>query len=151
MKAASQLQRDQTLLPGQNTLPSSTIISDDLLVMELSSSSPLIRLIKLQISSPSPWDRRVFVSCGISLWVGDSVVIPVDTRRKCYATHCLSFTCLLSLRFQGGGENILNDFQIYFETHFLLLETLLDRNKLTAHFPVKPNSRSEFYKSNISE
>ena len=30
----------------------------------------------------------------------------------------------------------------------MLLETLLDRNKLTAHFPVKPNSRSEFYKSN---
>ena len=41
-------------------------------------------------------------------------------------------------------ENIPNEFQIYFETHFLLLETLLDRNKLTAHFPVKPDSRSEF-------
>ena len=41
-------------------------------------------------------------------------------------------------------ENISNEFQIYFETHFLLLENLLDRNKLTAHFPVKPNSRSEF-------
>ena len=41
-------------------------------------------------------------------------------------------------------ENISNEFQIYFETHFLLLETLLDRNKLTAHFFVKPNSRSEF-------
>ena len=41
-------------------------------------------------------------------------------------------------------ENISNEFQIFFETHFLLLETLLDRNKLTAHFPVKPNSRSEF-------
>ena len=45
---------------------------------------------------------------------------------------------------RGECENILNEFQIYFETHFLLLETFLDRNMLTAHFPVKPNSRSEF-------
>ena len=29
-------------------------------------------------------------------------------------------------------ENISNEFQIYFETHFLLLETLLDRNKLNS-------------------
>ena len=41
-------------------------------------------------------------------------------------------------------ENISNEFQIYFETHFLLLETLLDRNNLTAHFLVKTNSRSEY-------
>ena len=129
-------------------MPSSTIISNNLLVMELSSSSPLIRLRKLQISSPGPWGRRLSASCGISLWVGDSVGIPVGTRRKFYATHCLSFPCLLSLRFQGECKNISNDFQIYFETHFLLLETLLDRNKLTAHFLVKPNSRSELYKSN---
>ena len=47
---------------------------------------------------------------------------------------CLCYDC----------ENISNEFQIYFETHFLLLETLLDRNKSTAHFPVKPSSRSEF-------
>ena len=51
----------------------------------------------------------------------------------------------------GGGENISNEFQIYFETHFLLLETLLDRNKLTDHFLVKPNSRSELYKSNSNQ
>ena len=144
MKAASQLQRAQSLVSGKSTFPSSTIISDDLLVMELSSSSPLIRLSKLQISSPSPWERRVSVYCGISLWVGDSIEVPEVTQRKCYATHYLSFPCLLSLRFQGGCENISNKFQIYFETHFLLLETLLDRNKLTAHFPVKPNLRSEF-------
>ena len=144
MKSASQLQRAQSLIPGQSTFPSSTIISDDLLVMELSSLSPLIRLRKLQISSPSPWERRVSVSCGISLWVGDSVRIPVGTQHKCYATHCLSFPCLLSLRFQGECENISNEFQIYFETHVLLLETLLDRNKLTAHFLVKTNSRSEY-------
>ena len=41
-------------------------------------------------------------------------------------------------------ENISNEFQIYFETHFLLLETLLDRNKLTDHFLVKINSQSEY-------
>ena len=144
MKAASQLQRAQSLLPGKITLPSITIISDDLLVMELSSSSPLMRLSKFQISSPSPWEKRVSVYCGISLWVGDSIGIPVVTRRKCYATHYLSFPCLLSLRFQGECENISNEFQIYFETQCLLLETLLDRNKLTAHFPVKPNFQSEF-------
>ena len=144
MKSTSKLQRAQSLFPGQSTLSSSTIISDDFLVMELSSSSPLIRLIKLQISSPSPWERRVSVSCGISLWVGNSIGIPVGTRRKCYATHYLSFSCLLSLRFQGECENVSNEFQIYFETHFLLLETLQDKNKLTVHFPVKPNSRSEF-------
>ena len=144
MKSASQLQRAQSLLHGQSTLPSSTIISDDFLVMELSPSSPLIRLRKLQISSPSPWERRVSVSCGISLWVGDSIGIPVGTRHKCYATHYLSFSCLLSLRFQGECDNISNEFQIYFESHFLLLETLLDRNKLTAHFLVKTNSRSEY-------
>ena len=45
---------------------------------------------------------------------------------------------------QGECENISNEFQIYFETHFLLLETLLDRNNLTAHFLVKTNSRSEY-------
>ena len=32
----------------------------------------------------------------------------------------------------GECENISNEFQIYFETHFLLLETLLDRNKLNS-------------------
>ena len=79
MKAASQLQRSQNLLPRQSTLPSSTIISDDLLVMELASSSPLIRLSKLQISSPSPWERIVSVSCGISLWVGDILGIPIGS------------------------------------------------------------------------
>ena len=68
----------------------------------------------------------------------------------CYAIHYLSFTCLLSLQFQGECENILNEFQIYFETHFWLLETLLDRNKLTVNFLVKTNSRSEYYKSNIN-
>ena len=134
MKAASQFQRAQNLLPGQSTLPSSTIIYEDLLGMELSSSSPLIRLSKLQISSPSPWEKRVSVYCGINLWVNDSIGIPVATLRKCYATHCLFFTCLLSLWFQGECDNILNEFQIYFDTHFFLLETLLDRNKLTAHF-----------------
>ena len=144
MKAASQLQRAQSLLPGQSTLPSSTIISDNLLVMELSSSSPLMRLRKLQISSPSPLERRVSVSCGIILWVGDSLGIPVSTRRKCYATHYLFFPCLLSLQFQGECENISNEFQIYFETNVLLLETLLDRNKLTVHFLVKTNLRSKF-------
>ena len=144
MKAASQLQRAQILLPGKSTFPSSTIISDDLLVMELSSSSPLIRLSKFQISSPIPWERRASASCGISLWVGDSVRIPVGTRCKCYATHCLSFPCLLSLRFQEEYENISNEFQIYFETHVLLLETLLDSNNLTAHFLVKTNPRSEY-------
>ena len=77
MKAASQLQKSQSLLPGQSTLPSSTNISEDLLVMELSSSSPLIRLRKLQIYSPSPWESRISVSCGISLWVGDSIGIPI--------------------------------------------------------------------------
>ena len=46
--------------------------------------------------------------------------------------------------FQGECENILNELQIYFETHCLLLEILLDKNKLTAHFPVKPNLRSKF-------
>ena len=101
-------------------------------VMELSSSSPLIRLSKLQISSPSPCERRVSVSCSIILWFGDSIGIPVGTWRKCYTTHYLSFPCLLSLRFQGECENISNEFQIYFETHFLLLETLLDRNKLNS-------------------
>ena len=138
------MRRAQSVLPVKSTLPSSTIISDDLLVMEVSSSSPLIRLRKLQISSPSPWERRVSGSCGISLWVGCSVGISVGTRRKCYATHCLFFHCLLSLRFQGECENISNKFQIYFETHVLLLETLLDRNKLTAHFLVKTNSQSKY-------
>ena len=32
----------------------------------------------------------------------------------------------------GSCENISNYFQIYFETNFLLLETLLDRNKLNS-------------------
>ena len=41
-------------------------------------------------------------------------------------------------------ENISNEFQIVFETHFLLLETLLDINKLSAHFIVKTNSWSEY-------
>ena len=40
--------------------------------------------------------------------------------------------------------NISNEFQIYFETHGLLLETLFDSNKLTAHFLVKTNSRTEY-------
>ena len=132
MKAASQLQIAQSLVPGQSTLPSSTIISDDLLVMELSSSSLLIRLSKFQISSPSPWERRVSVSCGTSFWVGDNIGIPVGTRRKCYATNYLSFPYLLSLQFQGECENISNEFQIYFEIHFLMLETLLDRNNLNS-------------------
>ena len=129
MKAASKLQRCQSLLPGQSTLPSSTITSDDLLVMKISSSSTFIRLSKLQISLPSPWERRFSASCGISLLVGDSDGIKVGTRRKFYATHYLSFPCLLLLRFQGECENISNEFQIYFETHVLLLETLLYRNK----------------------
>ena len=140
MKDASQLQRAQSLLPGQSTFPSSAIISDDLLEMELSSSSPLIRLSKLQISSPSPWERIVSFSCGISLWVGDSIGIPVGTRRKCYTTHYLSFPCLLSLRFQREYENISNEFQIYFETLFLLLETLLDRNKLNSSISCRTQS-----------
>ena len=47
--------------------------------IKLSSSIPLIRLIKFQISSPSPWERRVSVSCGISLWVSDSIGFPIES------------------------------------------------------------------------
>ena len=170
MKAASQLQRSQSLLPGQSTLPSSTIISDDLLVMEcalsglfgiltrdtlfrctawednescitvakspkfnprtkhisikyhhfrrfllvmeLSSSNPLIWLSKLDISSPSPWERRVSVSCGISLWVGGSIGVPIGSNVNATQKKYLFFFCLLSLQFQGECENILNEFQI---------------------------------------
>ena len=39
-------------------------------------------------------------------------------------------------------------FKSIFENHILLLETLLDKNKLTAHFLVKKNSQSEYWKSN---
>ena len=41
-------------------------------------------------------------------------------------------------------ENILNKFQIYFETHIFLLETLVDRNKLTDYLLVKTNLQSEY-------
>ena len=102
MKAASQLQRAQSLLPGQRTLPSSTIISDNLLVMELSSSSPLIRLIKLQISSPIPWERRVSVSCGISLWVGDSIGIPIGSDVNATQQIIYSFPVYYYCSFRGG-------------------------------------------------
>ena len=102
MKAASQLQRAQSLLPGQSTLPSSTIISDVLLVMELSSSSPLIRLSKLQISSPSPWERRVSVSCGISLWVGDSIGIPIGSDVNATQQIIYSFPVYYHCSFRGS-------------------------------------------------
>ena len=102
MKAESQLQRAQSLLPGQSTLPSSTIISDDLLVMELSSSSPLIRLSKLQISSPSPWERRVSLSCGISLWVGDSIGITIGSDVNAMQQIIYSFPLYYHCSFKGS-------------------------------------------------
>ena len=102
MKAASQFQRSQSLLPGQSTLPSSTIISDDLLVMELSSSSPLIRLRKLQTSSPSPWERRVSVSCGISLWVGDSIGITIGSDVNATQQIIYSFPVYYHCSFRGS-------------------------------------------------
>ena len=102
MKAASQLQRAQSLLPGQSTFPSSTIISDVLLVMELSSSSPLILLRKLQISSPSPWERRVSVSCGISLWVGDSIGIPIGSDVNATQQIIYSFPVYYHCSFRGS-------------------------------------------------
>ena len=40
----------------------------------------------------------------------------------------------------GCCENISNKFQIYFETHFLLLKTLLDRNKLNSSLSCRTQS-----------
>ena len=102
MKAASMFQRTQSLLPGKSTLPSSTIISDDLLVMELSSSSPLIRLSKLQISSPIPWERKVSVSCDISLWVGDSIGIPIGSDVNATQQIIYPFPVYYHCGFRGG-------------------------------------------------
>ena len=118
MKAASKLQRSQSLLTGKSTLPSSTIISDDLLVMELSSSSQLIRLRKLQISSPSPWERRVSVSCGISLWVGDSIGIPIGSDVNAMQQIIYPFSVYYHCIFRGSVRISRTSFKYSLEITF---------------------------------
>ena len=77
----------------------------------------------------------------ILVWPSYSVSYPIFRPE---AVVVLSPSLLTVIPDAVVCEDISNEFQIYFETHFFLLETLLDRNTLTAHFPVKPNSRSEF-------